>query len=123
MARRPAPSRRRAIAAPTALLRIEWDGSSRIMKAKTSPDATRRRFAPMAVALIGIGLSLGACVHDQEVATASDFPADSRLRHPIAIEEAKTSTVVFVGQGRGGLTAEQRADVLNLAQPWSHEGT
>ncbi|HTC01926.1 MAG TPA: CpaD family pilus assembly protein, partial [Xanthobacteraceae bacterium] len=45
------------------------------------------------------------------------------LRHPIAIQEADTSIVVFVGQGRGGLTAEQRADVMGLAQSWAHEGT
>jgi len=31
------------------------------MKTRTS----LRRLAPMAVALIGIGLSLGACVHDE----------------------------------------------------------
>src|SRR6201999_1592228 len=89
------------------------------MKARTS----HRRNAAMAAALIGIGLSLGACVHDEQVATTSAIPADYRLRHPIAIEEAKTSIVVFVGQGRGGLSAEQRADVLNLAQSWKHEGT
>jgi pilus assembly protein CpaD len=89
------------------------------MKARTS----HRRNAAMAVALIGIGLSLGACVHDEQVATTLPIPADYRQRHPIAIEEAKTSIVVFVGQGRGGLSAEQRADVLNLAQTWSHEGT
>ena len=78
----------------------------------------------MALALIGIGLSLGACMHDEGQMTAtSAVPADYRLRHPIAIEEAKTSIVVFVGRGRGGLAAEQRADVLNLAQSWSREGT
>ena len=89
------------------------------MKARTS----HRRNAAMAAALIGIGLSLGACVHDEQVATTLPIPADYRQRHPIAIEEAKASIVVFVGQGRGGLSAEQRADVLNLAQTWSHEGT
>jgi len=91
----------------------------RTMKARTS----RGRNTVMAAALIGIGLSLGACVHDEQVATTSAIPPDYRLRHPIAIEEAKGSIVVFVGQGRGALTAEQRADVLNLAQQWSHEGT
>lgn len=89
------------------------------MKATSS----HRRPAALAVALIGISLSLGACVHDEEVATTSAIPADYRLRHPIAIEEANASIVVFVGQGRGGLSAEQRADVLYLAQSWGHEGT
>jgi pilus assembly protein CpaD len=54
--------------------------------------------------------------------TAS-IPDDYRLRHPIAIEEANQSIVVFVGQGRGGLSAEQRADVVGLAQTWLHEAT
>jgi pilus assembly protein CpaD len=30
---------------------------------------------------------------------------------------------VFVGRGRGGLSAEQRADVMGLAQSWQHEAT
>jgi pilus assembly protein CpaD len=80
------------------------------------------RAACMAVALLGLGLSLGACTHDDQVATAS-IPDDYRLRHPIAIEEANNSIVILVGTGRGGLSAEQRADVLGLAQSWAHEGT
>ena len=54
--------------------------------------------------------------------TAS-VPDDYRLRHPIAIEEANRSIVIFVGHGRGGLSAPQRADVLGLAQIWLREGT
>jgi pilus assembly protein CpaD len=76
----------------------------------------------MTIALIGLGLSLGACVHDDQLVTAS-IPDDYRLRHPIAIEEANHSIVVFVGRGRGGLSAEQRADVLSFAQNWQHEAT
>jgi pilus assembly protein CpaD len=91
------------------------------MKAKTSH--SHSRIAQMAVALIGIGLSLGACVHDDQVAITASIPDDYRQRHPIAIEEANHSIVVFVGQGRGGLSAEQRADVMNLARTWRQEGT
>jgi len=76
----------------------------------------------MAIALVGLGLSLGACVHDDQLVTAS-VPDDYRLRHPIAIEEANHSIVVFVGRGRGGLSAEQRADVLSFAQNWQHDAT
>jgi pilus assembly protein CpaD len=54
--------------------------------------------------------------------TAS-VPTDYRLRHPIAIEEANRSIVLFVGHGRGGLSASQRADVMGLAQVWVREGT
>ncbi len=76
----------------------------------------------MAVALVGLGLSLGACVHDESLTTAG-IPDDYRLRHPIAIEEANHSIVVLVGRGRGGLSAEQRADVLGFAQSWQHDAT
>lgn len=81
------------------------------------------RAACMAVVLLGLGLSLGGCVHDDPVVTTGSIPDDYRLRHPIAIEEANQSIVILVGTGRGGLSAEQRADVTGLAQSWSHEGT
>jgi pilus assembly protein CpaD len=77
----------------------------------------------MAAALVGLGLSLGGCVHDDPVAVTAGIPGDYRLRHPIAVEEANNSIVVFVGQGRGGLSAEQRADVMGLARNWVREAT
>lgn len=74
-------------------------------------------------ALAGLSVALGACTYTSgEVVTAS-VPDDYRLRHPIAIQEADRSIVVFVGHGRGGLSASQRADVLGLAQAWLQEGT
>jgi pilus assembly protein CpaD len=54
--------------------------------------------------------------------TAS-VPNDYRLRHPIAIQEADRSVVIFVGHARGGLSPSQRADVMGLAQTWVREGT
>ena len=54
--------------------------------------------------------------------TAS-VPDDYRLRHPIVIQEADRSVVIFVGQARGGLSASQRADVMGLARIWVSEGT
>jgi pilus assembly protein CpaD len=74
-------------------------------------------------ALIGLAVALGACTHTDEVATTASVPDDYRLRHPIAIREANRSIVIFVGQARGGLSAEQRADVAGLAQVWLQEGT
>jgi len=50
-------------------------------------------------------------------------PNDYRQRHPIAVQEADRSIVVFVGRGRGGLSVAQRADVMGLAQAWLGEGT
>jgi len=74
-------------------------------------------------ALIALAVGLGACTHTDDAATMASIPDDYRLRHPIAVREANRSIVLFVGQARGGLTAEQRADVLGLAQIWLHEGT
>jgi pilus assembly protein CpaD len=74
-------------------------------------------------ALAGLSVALGACTYTNgEVVTAS-VPDDYRLRHPIAVQEADRSIVVFVGHARGGLSASQRADVMGLAQTWVREGT
>src|SRR3979411_601526 len=82
----------------------------------------RNRTFRIAGALVGLAVVLGACTHTDEVVTAS-VPDDYRQRHPIAIQEADRSVVVFVGHARGGLSASQRADVINLAQTWLREGT
>src|ERR1700687_4803246 len=74
-------------------------------------------------AVAGLSVALGACTYSGvEVVTAS-VPSDYRLRHPIAIEEANRSVVIFVGHARGGLSASQRDDVAGLAQTWVREGT
>jgi pilus assembly protein CpaD len=76
----------------------------------------------IAAALFSLSLVLGACTHAAETAAVS-YPDDYRLRHPIALQEADQSVVVFVGHARGALSAAQRADVLGLAQTWLREGT
>jgi pilus assembly protein CpaD len=90
------------------------------MTAKLPVDRTRA--FRMAGALVGLAVVLGACTHTDEVTTAS-VPDDYRLRHPIAIQEAERSVVIFVGHARGGLSAPQRADVMGLAETWLREGT
>jgi pilus assembly protein CpaD len=93
------------------------------MTPKTSKrPANRYRALAHVGALIGIAVALGACRHTDDSPVAS-IPDDYRLRHPIAVQEADQSTVVFVGRGRGGLTATQRADVVGVAQTWLREGT
>jgi pilus assembly protein CpaD len=82
-----------------------------------------RRALRIAGALFGLATALGACTHTDEVASTASIPDDYRLRHPIAIQEANRSVVIFVGQARGGLSAEQRADVMGLGQVWLQEGT
>jgi pilus assembly protein CpaD len=91
------------------------------MTART-PVECRRAFR-IAGALVGLSVALGACTHTDEVVATASVPDDYRLRHPIAIQEANRSVVIFVGHARGGLSAEQRADVMGLAQIWLHEGT
>jgi len=83
--------------------------------------ADRKRALLLAGALIGVSLALGACQHTGDVVTTASVPDDYRLRHPIAIQEADRSIVVFVGRGRGGISAAQRADVMGLAQLWLAE--
>ncbi|MDO9060174.1 MAG: CpaD family pilus assembly protein [Bradyrhizobium sp.] len=87
------------------------------------PTLDRSRAFRMAGALVGLTVVLGACRHTGDVAVAEPFPHDYRQRHPIAIEEANRSVVIFVGQARGGLSAAQRGDVIGLAQVWLQEGT
>jgi pilus assembly protein CpaD len=82
----------------------------------------RHRALRVLSALVGLSGALGACTTSGDVVTAS-VPEDYRLRHPIAIEEADRSVVIFVGHARGGLSASQRADVTGLAQTWVREGT
>src|SRR5207249_8411634 len=83
--------------------------------------ADRNRLFRAAAALVGVVVVLGACTHDR--ALVASVPEDYRLRHPIAIQEANQSIVIFVGQARGGLAASQRGDVMGLAQVWLREGT
>ena len=88
---------------------------------RTSAD--RKRALLLAGALIGVSLGLGACQHTSDVVTTASVPDDYRLRHPIAVQESNHSIVVFIGQGRGGMTAGQRADVMGMAQSWQREST
>jgi pilus assembly protein CpaD len=91
------------------------------MTTKTPVD--RKRVFRMAGALVGAAVVLGACTHTDQAVTTASVPGDYRLRHPIAIQEADRSVVIFVGHARGGLSASQRADVMGLAQTWLHEAT
>jgi pilus assembly protein CpaD len=84
----------------------------------------RHRTMCLLGALAGLSITLGACTETTtEVATTASVPEDYRLRHPITIQEADRSVVVFVGHARGGLSASQRADIIGLARIWVSEGT
>lgn len=83
----------------------------------------RRRSLGLAGALIGLAVTLGACQHTDDSLAMVNAPDDYHQRHPISVTEADRSIVVFVGRARGGLTAEQRAEVTGMAQDWMREGT
>jgi pilus assembly protein CpaD len=85
----------------------------------------RHRSLGLISAMFGLVVTLGACSETTgTVATpAAQIPEDYRLRHPIAVQEAERSIVIFVGHARGGLSATQRADVAGLARTWIAEGT
>src|ERR1700749_1779863 len=83
----------------------------------------RRHSLQLGGALIGLAMTLGGCHTASQDYVTSGAADDYRLRHPIAITEATKTTVVFVGHGRGGLTATQRDDVMGLARTWVREGT
>jgi pilus assembly protein CpaD len=76
-----------------------------------------------ALPLLLLAAMLGACTHTSDEITTSSIPSDYRQRHPIVVQEADKSIEVFVGTGRGGLTAPQRTDVTAYAQTWMQEGT
>lgn len=86
------------------------------------PVSTVRRRLLSAVALVLVAGTLGACQHTNEEVVSAP-PNDYRQRHPVVVQEADRSLEVFVGTGRGGLTAPQRTDVTAFAQSWLQEGT
>lgn len=83
----------------------------------------RHRSLHLLGALVGLSAALGACTYTGEEVVTASVPDDYRLRHPIAVQEANRSIVIFVGSARGGLSAPQRADVLGLARIWLQEAT
>src|ERR1700676_4757581 len=91
------------------------------MTNRTSVD--RHRTLRLLGALFGLSVTLGACTDTTGEIVTARIPDDYRQQHPIAIQEADRSVVIFVGHARGGLSASQRADVIGLARIWVSEGT
>src|SRR5205085_7490496 len=125
-ASRGAPKRSETISPTLVSSLIETDCPTEAGRGQTMTNRIRlepHRTLRLLSALTALSIALGACTYTNgEVVTAS-VPDDHRQRHPIAIEEAKRSVGSFVGEGRGGLSPSQRADVLGLAQIWVREGT
>jgi pilus assembly protein CpaD len=90
---------------------------------KNTTPVDRQRRLHVLGALFGLSVALGACTDTTREVVTARIPDDYRQRHPIAIQEADRSVVIFVGHARGGLSASQRADVIGLARIWVSEGT
>jgi pilus assembly protein CpaD len=73
------------------------------------------------LALLACALMLGACQYAQPIVSPSDY--DYRLRWKIAIEEGPRTLDLFIGMARGGLNADQRADVIAFANTWRRDAT
>ena len=84
----------------------------------TSFDGTIHRGARYLV--VALALAAAGCKYDQVV--LDTYPTDYRDRHPILIAERDRSVDVFIGAGRGGLTAAQRAQVAAFGGAWQREG-
>lgn len=91
---------------------------------QVSSKARAGRMRPLTVlAVVGLAAFVAGCQHTREPDVTDAIPTDYRQRHPIAIQEMDRTVEVFVGSARGGLTAEQQADVVGLARVWQQEAT
>jgi pilus assembly protein CpaD len=81
----------------------------------------RRGDIARTAAMLTCAFILAGCYASQQLVTPGDV--DYRYRHPIAIKEGPRTLQLFIGQSRGGLTADQRADVLAFANSWRREAT
>ena len=88
------------------------------------PAAQRRPAVRTArlLALLGCAALLSGC-YKTTAPVVTPAASDYRLRHPIAIKEGARTVELFIGSNRGGLTGEQRADVLAFAQTWRRQAT
>jgi pilus assembly protein CpaD len=84
-----------------------------------------RHARPLAQRMIlaAIAATLAACNTTVATDTTGGIPPTYRERHPIAVKEGKKTLVLFVGAGRGGLSAMQRAEVLAFARNWRRDAT
>jgi pilus assembly protein CpaD len=80
-----------------------------------------RQVALRAAVLGGLAVLLAGCYESREKFVA--YPDDYRLRHPITLRDGEQSVEVFLGRSRGGLSPEQRADVMSFASTWRRKAT
>ena len=77
--------------------------------------------AGRALMIAGLAVTLAGCYTTRD--PVASVPTDYRQRHPIALKEGERTLELLVGNGRGGLTPTQRAEVLAFAHTWRREAT
>jgi pilus assembly protein CpaD len=80
------------------------------------------RIAVRLATIGGFAMLLAGC-YETTTQTAEFYPNDYRLRHPITLRDGQDSVEVFLGRNRGGLSPEQRADVMSFAGQWKRKAT
>jgi pilus assembly protein CpaD len=91
----------------------------------SNPSHVARTRVAIALRTLVLGTAaamLAGCYTAQEIAL-EQIPDDYRQRHPTVLKEAPRTVELFIGNRRGTLNAEQRAQVLGFAQAWRREGT
>jgi pilus assembly protein CpaD len=81
-----------------------------------------RRFAGPAL-LAGCAILIAGCATNGRHDPMISAPNDYRLRHPITVKEKDHTVEVFVGSRNGGLSPDQRSNVMAFAQSWRREAT
>ena len=93
------------------------------MDATGTPDMKTLPHVARALAFVSIAALLVACKTTTQEEIVSSIPNDYRQRHPIAVREKAQTLSLFIGDGRGGLTPTQRAEVGAVASGWRREAT
>ena len=83
----------------------------------------RTRIAVMLRTLVLSTALAGCYTYTAQEIALEEIPNDYRQRHPIVLKEAPRTVELFIGNRRGNLNADQRAQVLSFAQAWRREGT
>jgi pilus assembly protein CpaD len=101
---------------------IESGDKERSMHNPLLTDVRRMRLlGARALVIIGLAAATAGCTTVTD--TTGGIPESYRERHPISVTEGAKSLVVFVGTGRGGLSAMQRAEVLSFARNWQRDAS
>jgi pilus assembly protein CpaD len=83
----------------------------------------RRAHALRLAAILSCAPTLAGCYTTQQDVVTGSVASDVRQRHPIVLKEAPRTVELFIGDKRGTLNGQQRAQVLAFAHEWRKEAT